>query len=425
MKLFTAALVAAAVAVATGCGGSDEGDDGAAASGKATGTIQLWVRDSQEGFMQPLADAYNETHEAQVKVTVIPVANFVQKFGTAAASGSGPDVASIDLIYVPYFASVGVLEDITDRAKALPYFESGLSEAHKKLAEYEGKVYALPFTAEASVMFYNKDLFKRAGLDPDKPPANYAEMEDAAKKISALGKDFHGFTFAGACGGCNIFEFAPHVWASGGEVLSEDGAQAMLDSQEVTDALELYRGMWEDGIMPSSARSDVGNAQTAGFQSGKVGMINLGAFFLQPLKAEAKFEFDVAPIPGKDGGDASFAGGDEIAVTSKAKNKTAAWDFVKWSTSDEAQTVLADNSVVPVRTDLLDKIYVPKDPRHDTLAEAMADGKTPYSVVENELFNDNNGVWATMINKAVFTGDVAGAQAEAQEKAQGIIDGAR
>jgi multiple sugar transport system substrate-binding protein len=250
-------------------------------------------------------------------------------------------------------------------------------------------------------------------------------MEEAAKQISGLGKEYHGFTFAGACGGCNIFEFAPHVWASGGEVLSEDGSSATLDSQEVTDALEFYRGMWEDGIMPSSARSDVGNAQADGFQSGKVGMINLGAFFLQPLRDEAKFDFDVAPIPGRDGGTASFAGGDEIAVTAKAKNKDAAWDFVQWATGDEAQTLLADNSVVPVRTDLLDEIYVPKDPRHDTLAEAMAEGRTPYSVVENELFNDNNGVWATMINKAVFSGDVAGAQSEAQEKAQGIIDGAR
>jgi ABC-type molybdate transport system permease subunit len=115
----------------------------------------------------------------------------------------------------------------------------------------------------------------RSGLDPKKPPTTFAEMEDAAKKISALGKDYHGFMFAGSCGGCTIFEFAPHVWASGGDVLSEDGTQATLDTQEVKDALALYRGMWEDGIIPPSARSDVGNAQSAGFQSGKVGMINL------------------------------------------------------------------------------------------------------------------------------------------------------
>ena len=67
--------------------------------------------------------------------------------------------------------------------------------------------------------------------------------------------------FAGACGGCNVFEFAPHVWASGGDILSEDGKKAMLDSPEVTDALTFYRDMWEEGVMPSSVKTDAGTLQ--------------------------------------------------------------------------------------------------------------------------------------------------------------------
>jgi multiple sugar transport system substrate-binding protein len=130
----------------------------------------------------------------------------------------------------------------------------------------------------------------------------------------------------------------------------------------------------------------------------------------------------VAPIPGKDGGDASFAGGDEIAIPVGAKNKAGAEEFVKWATDEEAQTVLAKEGIVPVRTDLIDKIYAPLDPRYKTLGEGMADGKTPYSVVENAIFNDNNGPWIKMINQAVFTGDVEGAQAAGQEAAQALID---
>lgn len=416
-----AAAVAALALVVAGCGGGDGGEK-SAATDKPTGTATLWVRDSAKGFINLLADQYNKTHDGKVKVTIVPSANFVQKFGTAAASGSGPDIASIDLVYLPYFASKGVLDDLTPVLDSLAW-KDGLSPAHKKLAVFEGKTYALPFTAEASVTFYNKDLFKKAGLDPNKPPANYAEMLTAARAIRKLGNDYYGFTMAGQCGGCNIFEFAPHVWASDGKVLSDDGKTAMFDSSQVTDALTFYRQLWTEGLMPPSAKTDNGSVQPASFQSGKVGMVNLGAFFVQTLVADKKIDFGATPIVGKDGGSASFAGGDEIAVTKGAKNKAVAYDFVKWSTSEEAQTILAKNAIVPVRTDLIDKIYAPLDPRYKVLGKAMAVGQTPYSVVENAIINDNNGPWSKLINQAVFgTGEVKAAQDAAQTAAQQIID---
>jgi multiple sugar transport system substrate-binding protein len=413
-------LVCAALAI-TACGGSSGGSGTTKASnGPATGTITIWARDTQKQFMGTLASAYNKSHKAQAKVSIIPSVQFVQKFGTAAASGSAPEVASIDLVYLPYFASQGALTDITSLADGLPY-EDALSPAHRKLAVYEGKTYALPFTAEASVLYYNKTLFKKAGLNPDKPPANYAEMADAAKKIRALGPKYYGFVFAGSCGGCNIFEFAPHVWASGGDVLSSDGKKAMLDSPQVTDALTFYRQLWQAGVMPSSVKTDAGTVQATAFSSGKVGMTNLGAFAVSTFE-KAKVNFGVAPIPGKDGGSASFAGGDEIAIPKGSKNKAAAEEFVKWATSEQAQTILAKAGIVPVRTDLTDKIYAPLDPRYKVLGDEMAKGKTPYSVVENAIINDNNGPWAKMINQAVFGGDIKGAQAAGQKAAQSLLD---
>jgi multiple sugar transport system substrate-binding protein len=419
---FVTAAVALAVAVLglAGCGGDDENTT--SASDKPVGTATLWARDSQKGFINLLADSYNKSHEGQVKVSVVPAASFVQKFGTAAASGSGPDIASIDLVYLPYFASKGVLDDLTPVLDELEW-KDDLSEAHRKLAVYEDKTYALPFTAEASVTFYNKGLFEKAGLDPEKPPTTYDEMLDAARAIKGLGKGYYGFVMAGQCGGCNIFEFAPHVWASGGEVLSEDGKTAQFDSPEVTEALQFYRTMWDEGLIAPSSKTDNGSTQGTTFQGGKVGMVNLGAFFVQTLAADKKIDFGVAPIVGKDGGSASFAGGDEIAVTAGAKNKAVAYDFVKWSTGEEAQTLLAQNSIVPVRTDLVESIYGPDDERYKVLGESMSTGRTPYSVVENAIINDNNGPWAIMINKAVFGGgDIQAAQAEAQKAAQSIID---
>jgi multiple sugar transport system substrate-binding protein len=420
MKTISALAAVAALALGTvACGGSDSSTD-QQASGPATGTITIWARDAQKTFMSQLVDAYNKSHKSQAKLSIIPSAQFVQKFGTAAASGSAPDVASIDLVFLPYFASQGALEDITDVANSLPYKDS-LSPAHRKLATYDGKTYALPFTAEASVLYYNKDLFKKAGLDPKKPPTNYAEILSDAKKLRALGKDTYGFAFAGACGGCNVFEFTPHIWASGGDILSGDGKKATLDTPQVTDALQFYRDLYTAGVMPPGVKTDSGNQQAPTFSSGKLGMTPLGAFAVSTFKA-SKVNFGVAPLPGKDGGTASFAGGDEIAIPAGSKNKPAAQEFVKWATDEAAQTVLAKQGIVPVRTDLVDKIYAPLDPRYKLFGDMMAKGKTPYSVVENAIINDNNGPWIKMINQAVFTGDIKQAQATGQQGAQSLID---
>ncbi len=222
-----------------------------------------------------------------------------------------------------------MLDDLTAVQDELEW-KDDLSQAHRDLATYEGKTYALPFTAEASVTFYNKDLFTKAGLDPERPPTTYDEMLDAARAVKELGKGYYGFVMAGQCGGCNIFEFAPHVWASGGDVLSDDGRTAQFDSPEVTQALRFYRTLWDEGLMAPTSKTDNGTTQGTTFQSGKVGMVNLGAFFVQTLAADKKIDFGVTPIVGQDGGTGSFAGGDEIAVTAGARNKAVAYDFVTW-----------------------------------------------------------------------------------------------
>ncbi|MGP3970383.1 ABC transporter substrate-binding protein [Streptomyces sp. 6N223] len=410
-----AALLTAVALAVTACGHASEAE-------AEPETLTLWARDQQKGFINAVADAWNEDHDTQVKVAIVPTGDFVQKFGTAEATGTGPDIASIDLVFLPYFASTGVLKDITDQAAGLPYADS-MSPSHRRLATYQDRTYALPFNADASVLFYNKDLFRRAGLDPDDPPSTYDEIVTAARRISELGEDVHGYVVAGQCGGCNVFEFTPHVWASGGDMLSEDGSKARFDSPEVTEALDFYRQMWTDGSMPQQSRTDNGTFQPSAFLSGKVGMIPLGAYFVQPV-VDSGIDFGLAPLPGKDGGSSSFAGGDELAITEDAENPEEAWEFLRWATGREAQTIMAEKGVIPVRTDLIDEIYTPLDPRNQVLADAMERGRTPYSTVFNDLFNDDNGPWVNMINEATFGGDVAAAQETGQEEAQAIIDDA-
>jgi multiple sugar transport system substrate-binding protein len=395
----------------------------APATSTAKGSLTFWSRDS-DSFLTDIVAAYNASQSnIKVTLTLVPQANFVSKLGSAVATHTGPDIIASDLVFAPYFASAGAFKDITDFYNSLPY-KAQFDKAHVSQSTLNGKVYALPVTAEASVLYYNKTLFAAAHIAA--PPTTYAEVLADANAVTKLpgGKD-KGYYFSGACAGCNIFTFAPYIWASGGDVLDSSG-KPTLNTPQVAAALKLYRDMWTAGDIPASAKTDDGSFFSAPFADGTVGMVTSGAFFtaslVKPAAGKPTVDFGVAPIPGQNGGSSSFAGGDVIAIGSSTKNLGAAEAFMTWITSDGQKLIADKGDAVPVRSDIAASDYVTKDPAHYTLLAAqLQTGKTPYSLVENALFNDGQGPWIQMIQKAVFGGDIAGAQAAGQTAAEAIV----
>lgn len=387
-------------------------------------TMSLWVRDSTV-LVEALVDGWNETHENQIELTVIPASEFVTKMGAAVAAGEAPDIASIDLIYTPAFSSAGQLTDLTELVDQLEYVDD-LSPAHMTLGEYEGRNYAVPFAAEGSFIIYNVDLFTEAGLDPENPPTTWDEVLEAARAISELGDDTYGFYFSGSCAGCNAFTFLPFIWASDGDVLSEDFSEPTLaDDPIVREALELYRTMWDEGLIPEGSSIDSGENFVNAFSSGKIGIGLTGAFGIDNYKTNVPdLNFDVTFIPGKEGGTASFGGGDVIGIPSGSEYVEEAWEFISWALSEEVQLELyAGNNQLPVRLSLSDNEYFDADPRLKIAASTLSVGHTPYSLVYNDLFNDANGPWLLMIQVAIFDGDIDGALDEAQQRFTEIMEG--
>lgn len=378
-------------------------------------TMSFWIRDTNF-LIETLVDEWNSSHDNQIELTTIPAAEFVTKFAAAIAGGEAPDIAAIDLIYTPAFAAEGQLEDITDKVQALPFLDD-LSPAHVTLGTYDGRNYAVPFAAEGSFLIYNKGLFEAAGLDPDSPPTTWNEMLEAARAITALGDDTYGYYFSGSCAGCNAFTYLPLIWASGGDVLSEDYSEPTLDDPIVREALQLYRTMWEEGLIPEGAQIDNGADFVNAFASGKIGMAGTGAFGINNYKTNAPdIDFGVTLLPGKDGGTASFGGGDVIGIPKGSAYVDEAWEFIEWLLSDEVQLeVYAANDNLPLRLSLSDNEYFQADPRLAIAASTLSVGHTPYSLVYNDLFNDANGPWLLMIQTAIFDGDIDGAIAEAQQ----------
>jgi len=390
---------------------------------RAATAINFWIRSSDSGFVTPLVKGYNASHSTQVKLTIIPADSFVTKFGTSIAGGAAPDVVAIDLIYLPAFDAANQMTDITSFAHKLPYFNR-LSPSHIRLATYNGKLYGLPFSAEGSILLYNRGLFRQAGLDANSPPKTWAQIEADSKKITALGHGVTGYYYPGACAGCNAFTFLPYIWASGGDILNATGTKPTLTSSSpVKQALAFYHRLWAENQVSPGAKSDTGASWFTGFQAGKVGMVGGGAFEISALKTQyPKIDFGVTYLPGQNGGQSSFAGGDTIGIPRGSTHVAEASDFITWCLSTPQQlNYFAKVGTVPARTDLASNQYSKADPRFVTAANAMAHGRTPYSVHYNQLINDLNGPWNAMLQKAFFSGQIDQAVSTAQQQFTQIL----
>jgi len=384
--------------------------------------IEMWVRTGIGDSFKKVVEAYNASHENQVVTTEVPFGELVQKYATAIAGGQAPDALSMDLIYNPAFAAAGQLEDLTDWAKSLPYFNS-LSPSHVKLGTYQDKIYGLPLSVETSVFAWNKDLYKKAGLDPEKAPATWEEIEANAEKIRKLGDDTYGFYFSGGgCGGCMIFTFTPLVWGAGADILSADSKTATLDTPQMRKAVDFYRDMVKKDLVPASAASDNGT-NFLSFTNGKIGQQSLGAFAIGTLVTQyPDINFGVTLIPSVDGKTSSFAGGDNFVITKGTKKIDAVKEFLEYIYSMDGQKVMAKYGSLPTRGDIADQVLAGLDPRMQVGLKAIAVAKTPYTLQFNDLINSANGPWATFTNAAIFGDDVDGAFSNAQSEMQSIID---
>ena len=392
------AAVAAALllTVAAGCG-----NDGGEVAGDAGATLTLWTRAATESMSKAYADAYNATHRNKVQVTAYPNEEYPAKLASAAGAKALPDLFAADVVFAAQYASQGLWLDITDRFGALDVKDK-VAPAHVRAATWENRTYAVPHTIDMSVLLYNKDLYTKAGLDPDKPPATLTEFAEHARKIDKLGGDINGTYFGGNCGGCVEFTFWPSVWAGGGDVLDPEGTTAKVDSPAMAEVFALYRSLYEDGTAAPASKDEAGPTWLGALQGGKVGIAPGPSVWLGLIEDKG-VPMGVAPIPGLTGGESTFVGGDAIGIGATSGQAAQAWDFLNWTLSDAAQIeVVAKNKGVPARTDLASNKYSQADERVVLINSLMAKGRTPYAKNFNASFNDPQSPWLQTVRGALF-----------------------
>ena len=391
------------------------GDDGA--------KLTMWVRSATDAFSKRLVDDYNASHQNKVTLTIIPNDNYLQKVGAAAGSNSLPDLLASDVVYSPNYVTQGLFQDLTARIKALPHY-ADLVQAHLQAATKDGKIYAVPHKVDSSLTFYNKDLFTKAGLDPAAAPKDYADLYADAKAVRAIGGDTYGFYFAGNCPGCNAYTAFPYGAADGHAPVSLDGKTADVDSDALKQAFALYKRMYDEGIVPKSAKTEDGSTWTASFLAGKIGILPAGSFLFGDLAAKAKFDWGITALTNPDGSKSStFVGGDVLGISKSSKKEKEAFDFVAWSLDDHAQVEdVAKNGDLPARVDLADNTYSAKDPRVSATIAGLANGYTPLALPYGALINDATGPWLAGVRGAVFGTGGAAPLADAQKKIQAGLD---
>jgi|EndMetStandDraft_5_1072996.scaffolds.fasta_scaffold28667_3 multiple sugar transport system substrate-binding protein len=414
-RLLTVAAVAVAALMA------------AAPMGAYAADLQMWERTGGNAQMvDKLVEMWNAKNpDRKIVLTYIEHSEMVPKLAQAIASGEVPDLMGLDLIYGPQFESAGQLEDITDYFKDDPTLKTA-SPGHIQVSTFNDRLYGVPLYADVSVLFWNKTLFKAAGLDPEVGPASLQDIHDMAAKVTALGDGNYGYYLAGNCAGCNIFTFGPLIWASGGKIEPLDANDEPLVGDNIPKVLEWARMMHKEGLINPANQSENGSTFAEQFGTGKIGIMGTGNFNLFLLKAQNEALFNgnvgITFLPGLEKGSAaSFAGGDIVTVPKGSAHVADAVDFMKFILSDEVQVEgYAQLMNLTTRGDMAKNKYFDADARVQKMATALDVARTPYTLKFFELINSPQGPWLQMLQRVYYTDDPIDqviADAKAQMKA--------
>jgi multiple sugar transport system substrate-binding protein len=270
---------------------------------------------------------------------VVPWEVLQQKLTTDISGNANADIAIIGTRWLIDFVEQEIAEPLDERINA--EFKGRFIETFLSPSVMNGKTYGLPIAASARAMYYNKDLFRRAGIDA--PPETWEELKADAAKIKALGDEVYGFGMQGKEIETDVY-FYYAMWSYGGDIIEEDGTSG-LDSQAAIDAAKLYKSLIDEGLtqpgVTSLNREDVQNL----FKQGKIGMMITAPFLASQIKEEApNLQYGVAPIPAGPGGDRGTYGvTDSIIMFQNSENKDEAWKFLDFIFQPEQRIEFTKN----------------------------------------------------------------------------------
>ncbi|MFI9121019.1 extracellular solute-binding protein [Streptomyces bikiniensis] len=352
------ALVAALGVTLAACGGSDSGSNGGGSkgSGELSGTVTWWDTStvgSEDKVFKKIAEDFTKKHpKVTVKYVNVPFGEAQNKFKNAAQSGSGaPDVIRSEVAWTPEFADLGYLAPL-DGTAALKNADDFLDQAAAS-TKYNGKTYAVPQVIDSMGIFYNKKIFKEAGVEV---PKSIAEL----KTVSATIKEKTGKTGL-YLRGDDPYWFLSFLYGEGGDLVDAEKKTVTIDGEPGVKALKVVKDLVDSKTAITDATNGWDNMQAA-FKDGKVAMMINGPWAVADTYAGKEFadkaNLGIAPVPAGTGGQGAPQGGHNLAVYAGSKNLDASYAFAEYMTSVETQTAIAKElSLLPTR----ESVYIKPD----------------------------------------------------------------
>jgi multiple sugar transport system substrate-binding protein len=356
MKRTTTAAALLTIALgATACGGDDGG--GSSSDDLATkGPIKIWLSNNPEelAWGKAMVEDWNSAHPKE-KVTAqeIPAGKSSEEvIGAAITAGNAPClVYNTSPAAVPQFQKQGGLVALDDFPGGADYIESRTGDTAAQYKSPDGKYYQMPWKSNPVMIFYNKDLLKKAGVDPENPPlSTYDDFLATSEKIVSSGAAQAAIWPSPASEFFQSwFDFYPlYAAQSGGKQLVEDGKATFNDADGQAVA-NFWAEMYEKGYSQKEAASgDV-------FADEKSAMAIVGPWAIAVYGD--KVDWGAVPVPTESGTSPdetwTFSDAKNVAIYSACKAKGTAWGLLKFSTSKEQDGSLLDKTgQMPLRSDL-------------------------------------------------------------------------
>ncbi|UBU17590.1 extracellular solute-binding protein [Nonomuraea gerenzanensis] len=350
----SAAAVAACVLVVSACGGGGGAPAAPPAQvsdpSKVSGEVTWWdtTRPDSEGptFQALIKEFEAKYPQVKVKYVNVPSDQAQNQFQTAAQAGTGaPDVIRSEVAWTSQFASLGYLQPL-DGSRAVDQAEDFLPGPLSS-TKYDGKTYAVPQVTDTLALIYNKRLLKEAGHE--EPPRTIAELKQTALDVKAK-TDAEGLAL-----NVDAYFLLPFMYGEGGDLLDVTSKKIVVNSPANVKAMETVVDLMSSGAAPKPAITDsYANAMTA-LKEGKVAMIYNGPWALSEIYQGKEFQdkanLGIAPVPAGSVKAAAPTGGWNLAIYAGSKNIPAAYEFVRFMTTAEAQAKIAKEiSLLPTRT---------------------------------------------------------------------------
>ena len=305
----------------TACGNKQEA---ASKEGKTTIRFASWDTADDVDAQQKMVDKFNEEHPDIQVVLEAYGSDFDTKISASMGSGDAPDVMYM-WNYPAYHEGLEPLDSYIE--KEGEEYKKNFYSTLWNYNSYDGQIYGLPVGFTTHCVYYNKDLFEKAGVEEPKDGWTWEDLEEKAKKINEA-TGVKGFSFSMKP---DPYDYEMYLWSNGTAYCDKEGKmEGYINSDKALETYKMFQDMAKDGYAVATEKS--GSDE---FESGQTAMFVYGAWAVKKY-TEAGVNFGLAKLPsfGTEKS-ASILSSSGVAIAKSSKNKEAAWEFVKYWTDDE------------------------------------------------------------------------------------------